>query len=358
MLGRYAKRILLLYDADSAGANAAIRGIDLVLAQKMAVYAVSLPQGEDPDSYVREHGAEAFEAYLQKHRQDWLAFKYDLSRRRGELATPEGTATAQREILASVARIPDPLQQESYLRRASAVLDIPDMQLRPVIAELLRDQRQQASRTARREARQADQRKSAGPAPTNDAVYYAEEDDEGRYDGYVPEVLTKPTPEPLPEEKILIRLMLEYGNNMVEFILGHMAEDEFTEGPARELIRAIIVQYQNGDVNQHRFVDGSQPAGIQRLAAEVLMDVHEPSQNWARQSIQVPRLNQNPERAAESAMTLLKLDRVDEAIEAQKQAIFHALKHGQDVRNLQESLMQLHALRKYIEQRNYLHPAS
>ncbi len=59
-LGRYARRVLLLYDADAAGAGAALRGIDLVLEQGLSAYAVALPGGEDPDSFVRQHGADSF----------------------------------------------------------------------------------------------------------------------------------------------------------------------------------------------------------------------------------------------------------------------------------------------------------
>ena len=58
LLKRYTQKVLVLYDSDSAGAAAALRGIDLLLAQGVTVYGLELPEGEDPDSFVRNHGAE------------------------------------------------------------------------------------------------------------------------------------------------------------------------------------------------------------------------------------------------------------------------------------------------------------
>ena len=135
LLSRYARRIVLLYDADGAGLNAAARGIDTVLehwrmdetdvqkalAEGFAVYAVMLPEGDDPDTYVRRHGADAFREYVRKHRQDFVAFRYELAKRAGELNTPEGTVAAQQAALTSIAYLPNPLLREQYLRRAAEV---------------------------------------------------------------------------------------------------------------------------------------------------------------------------------------------------------------------------------------------
>ena len=79
-LSRYARTIVLLYDADKAGLRAALRGIDLVLKKGLIPYAVRLPDGDDPDSYVRDNGGPAFEAYLRDHRQNFIDFVYENAR--------------------------------------------------------------------------------------------------------------------------------------------------------------------------------------------------------------------------------------------------------------------------------------
>lgn len=356
LLSRYAKRVLMLYDADAAGANAALRGIDLVLAQGLSVYAVSLPGGEDPDSYVREHGGEAFREYVQQQRQDFVTFKHALARRAGALDTPEGAARVQRETVASIAQMPDPLMQESYLRRAAEVLGVPDITLHNVLQTLSREQRQQQRRQQQRQARRAEAAPvpEAAPFAPPDAQPFAPPDAETG----PPPAEAPPQPtyrEPLPEEKNLLRLMLENGTPMVEFILGHMGLDEFTEGPARTMVAALIDMYQQDAVEPGRFLDGSHPGPVQSLAAEVLMDRHTPSENWQRmQNIAVPKFNQKLREAAISSMTLLKLDRVDDHIKKHKRRIFQASQSGEEVRPLQEHLMQLLAFRRQVQARAFV----
>ena len=337
-LGRYVKRILLLYDADAAGAEAALRGIDLVLEQGLAAYAVALPGGEDPDSYVRTHGGEAFREYARKHRQDFVVFLYESARRAGRLDTPEGEAATMRAVLATVARIPDPLAQETYLRRASEVLGVPDMQLRPVLADLQREQHQQQARAARREEARA----ALPEAPPLEAYEDA------------PEAQAAPPPaEVWPQEAELLRLMLQHGAPMIEFILSHMALDEFSEGPPRTLAAALLQMFEDGAVETRRFFDGSFGADVQALAAEVVMERHEPSDNWQRkQNITVGRAD--PFESARSAMRLLKLRRVDAAIAAQKERLYAAPHADADDRALQEHLMHLLQLRQGIDRREFL----
>jgi DNA primase len=163
--------------------------------------------------------------------------------------------------------------------------------------------------------------------------------------------------QPMPEEKILLRLMLEHGTTMVEFILGNMALDEFTAGAPRKTIQAFIQMYQEDRVRPQQILEGRFGDKLQRLGASVMVDEHQLSENWARNSnISVPRLNNDPFEAAASAMTLLKLDRVNETIQEHKRRMRRADQEGNDdkMRALQQKMMSLYELRKHIENREYL----
>lgn len=337
-LERYARRVILLYDADSAGAGAALRGIDLVLEQGLAVYGIELPAGDDPDSFVREHGGEAFVEYVRTHRQDFVSFKLARARSDGALDTPEEQAEVMHGIVASIARMPDPLMQETYLRRAGEVLGVPDIRLHEALEDLRRSQR---SRERRQPARPAE---PPLPVVTETAPAYEEA-----------EAPPAASEQPLPEEKTLIRLMLEHGSSMVEFILGNMGLEEFTEGPARETAGHFLDLYERDAVDRRPFLDGSFGEAVQQLAAEVMVDRYEPSEHWQRkQNITVPRLNEDPYESAASAMMLLKLDRVNDAIQQKRAHIFQATQAGEDLRGLQGEMMALHDLRKQIERRAFL----
>ena len=142
---------------------------------------------------------------------------------------------------------------------------------------------------------------------------------------------------------------------MIEFILGHMAEEEFTEGPAREMVRHLLTMYESNDVQPQRLLEGKYGKTIQSLAVAVMVDPHEPSENWRkRQNINVPGLHDDPEGTAASAMTILKRIRVDEAIRKQKDVLFQAQQRGEDVRIHLERMSALHRLRQQIEQRAFL----
>ena len=134
-LHRYAKRVLLLYDADEAGSRATMRGMDRVLEQGMGSYAVELPDGQDPDDFVQEKGGDAFAEYVEEHRQDLPSFAYQRARRSGGLDTPEDRVEVQRDIIESVARIPDPNLRREYVTRTSEVVNVPDSDLFRMLEE-------------------------------------------------------------------------------------------------------------------------------------------------------------------------------------------------------------------------------
>jgi DNA primase len=332
-LARYAKTIVLLYDADKAGLRAALRGIDLILKSGLIPYAVRLPDGDDPDSYVRTHGGPAFEAYLRDHRQHFVDFVYQNARAAGSMDTPEGLAAVQRTIVQSVALIPDDLIRESYLRTASAVLDIPDVQLRPVLEAARRGERQALVRQERIRTRTT-------LAGTETPALTPRSREEGR---------------PLPSEKKLLRLMLEGGLDMVEWIMGNMPLSDFTEGTARRMAAELVRQYEEDAFDRTRFMSHQVDGGIRSLAAEIMTEEWEPSENWTRRkNIRVPGLDENASEAAVSAMVILKLHRLREKEEALRQEIFRRESEGADTHELNRQLVDLKRFEKAVKERKFI----
>ena len=332
-LSRYAKTIVLLYDADKAGLRAALRGIDLILKSGLIPYAVRLPDGDDPDSYVREHGGPAFEAYLKDHRQHFVDFIHENARAAGSMETPEGRAAVQRTIVQSIALIPDDLVRESYLRTASGVLDIPDVQLRPVLDAARRGEKRAAVREERRKARTT----LAG--------------DE------VPALRPKLKKEgaALPSEKKLLRLMLEGGISMIEWIMGNMPLSDFTDGPARRMAHELVRQYEDDAFDRNHFLSQKTDDAIRALTAELMTDEWEPSENWSRRkNIRVPGMDENSSEAAAGAMVLLKLHRLREREESLRQEIYRMESSGEDTHELNRQLMELKRFEKAVKERKFI----
>ncbi len=359
-LGRYGKRLVLLYDADEAGARAAVRALHLVLKQGLGAYAVELPEGDDPDSFVQAHGPEAFKEYIDDERLDMPAFRYQRAQRDEALDTPEDRVEVQRDIMAAIAEIPDRNLQREYVRRTSDVLGVPDTDLFRMLDTELDKQERKAARRERRQRRKGPSAPAPPtPPPANHAANDAGAEEDATEAGATEAGATEaeaPRP-PLPEEKVLLRLMLEQGTPLVEFILSNMSLNEFTPGPTRKLVRVLAQMYEKNDVRPQQILEGKFGSLVQRLGAAVMVDEHEPSKNWIqRQNITVPRLNEEPYEAGASAMTLLKLDRVNEAIEAHRQQMYQASKAGneEEMRAVQNEMMALHQLKKKIEEREYV----
>lgn len=344
---RYAKRIIFINDADSAGDNATVRGIGLALKGGLVPYVVELPEKEDPDSFVQKHGRETFEEYLRKYRWSFVQFLLIRARQDGRLLNPESEAQALNDVLELIATIDDPLVRDAYVHEMSDLLDKPDIILYSALEKVMLEQRRHETRAARH-------RVPAGPShtpgseslPGVDAAHGNEQ---------LPERERTAVSDVLPEERILIRVMLEHGLPLVEFILGNMGLEEFTEGPARESVVCFLQQYQAGYVRAQELLDGGYGEAVQNFVADVLLDQHEPSENWERKAkIPVPRFNEDPYEAAASAMTLLKLDRVDELIQRVKQKQRQLTDDSPDLRDVLAELMELQTLRRQIEQREFL----
>mgnify|MGYP005740370717 CR=1 FL=1 len=92
---------MVLFDGDSAGLNAAIRGIDLILEQGMNVRICSFPEGEDPDSFAKSHSLEEIKVYLSEQAKDFIQFKTDLLLEKAE-NDPIKKASTVREIVQSI----------------------------------------------------------------------------------------------------------------------------------------------------------------------------------------------------------------------------------------------------------------
>jgi len=115
-LARYAKTIVLAFDADSAGIRAALRAGPLFEESDVNVRILELPGGHDPDTYLRAEGAQAFQHRVDTSRS--LAdFQLDQIQAHHDLATDEGRSAYVREAIAVLASIRNPMRREPYIRR-------------------------------------------------------------------------------------------------------------------------------------------------------------------------------------------------------------------------------------------------
>ena len=113
LLHRFTSNIVLLYDGDAAGVHAALRGTDMLLEEEMNVKVLFLPDGNDPDSFARNHTAEDFRKYIEDHQVDFIQFKTDISLR--GVTDPVKRSQAINSIVESISKIKNQITRAAYI---------------------------------------------------------------------------------------------------------------------------------------------------------------------------------------------------------------------------------------------------
>ncbi len=140
LLRRYTANAVLLYDSDSAGAAATLRGADILLTSGFDVRICRMPAGQDPDSFVRNNGSTVMQANIAAA-ESLLDYRIRLLEEKGMLHTPSQKAEATRDLLASVAKIADPIQKSYVVRELAEKLRLEEAVLWTEVRRLERRQR-------------------------------------------------------------------------------------------------------------------------------------------------------------------------------------------------------------------------
>lgn len=135
LIQRFTQNVTILYDGDAAGIKASFRGIDMFLESGMNVRVVLFPDGEDPDSYAKNRSAEELEEFLKEAQKDFMAFKTDLLLEEAQ-GDPIKRASMIRDIVASIAKIPDPISRDVYIQECSRRMDMDEKVLFAELGQL------------------------------------------------------------------------------------------------------------------------------------------------------------------------------------------------------------------------------
>jgi DNA primase len=265
LIRRFTNQVTVLYDGDNAGIKASLRGIDLLLEGGLNVKAVVFPDGEDPDSYSRKVGSQAFKDYLQENSRDFIGFKIGLYKE--EIAKdPIRKAEVIREVVQSIGKIPDAIIRSVYAKEASNLLgieeDIVHAELNKTLIKTQRDQFQRAK-------------------------------EEQAADDLIAEILP-PRTELSPEEtlqlqeKETIRLLINYGQQKLEqqelhfchYLLEEIKEIEFQTPVYQKMLQFYRQQVSLGQLPSEEFFIGHADAEVKQEAIALISHRHEVSMHW------------------------------------------------------------------------------
>tara|TARA_B100001173_G_scaffold164571_1_gene142436 strand:+ start:9832 stop:11781 length:1950 start_codon:yes stop_codon:yes gene_type:complete len=137
LINRLTKNITVVFDGDTAGSRAALRGIDLILEQGMNVQICNLPKDDDPDSFVSDKNLEEVQSYLSKNSKDFIVYKASLLLD-GSENDPVKKAAVIRDMVESISKISDHIKRELYIKECSTIMNISEQVLYSTLAQIVK----------------------------------------------------------------------------------------------------------------------------------------------------------------------------------------------------------------------------
>lgn len=211
LIRRYANKVKMCYDADQAGVKAAMRGGEILFQHGVEVEVLILPAGEDPDSFVKKNGKDAFLEAL-KNAKDYMAFRLDLMRKKYDLQTANGRSAAVAEIGEVLSVMQDNVRMDFFVEKSAQALQIPQT----LLMNQIRDRRKMAERRASFASEPEmpfPPDEAAAPKRSAPLVF------SGAWGG----------------EKDVLLLLIQFFADIYEYVFSHLSADDFLNAEFRKL---------------------------------------------------------------------------------------------------------------------------
>jgi DNA primase len=302
LIGRLTKNITILYDGDAAGIKAAVRGLDLILEEGLNVKVVLFPDGHDPDSYVRLVGTAGFKKNIEDNKKDFILFKTNLLLKEAG-NDPIKKSEVIRDIVESIAKIPDSIKASVFIKECSYILQIDE---RALLSEL--NKMRQAK--ARKDSQQPNGRMIT---PVEDYPLVEEPAQEPK--------------ETFAQEKEIVRLLLLYGNKMIDwdgiantyigpFMIAELNDVEFEYPVAKTFIELYGKEVENGVLPEEQHFIHYPDKEIVDLVVTLLTTKYTLSENWYEMhKISTSDEQANMKATILSAIFHLKMHKVGKMLE-------------------------------------------
>ncbi|TAH03285.1 MAG: DNA primase [Sphingobacteriales bacterium] len=356
LIGRFTKNVTILFDGDAAGIKASLRGLDMILEEGLDVKVVLFPDGHDPDSYIQKLGSAAFKTHIELKQQDFIFYKTQILLK--EAANdPIKKAGVIREIIESIAKIPDAIKASVFVRECSGLLNVEE---RILIAELnkikltkLKKDYHQGSNSETRNHLPA----AGGQKPENS---------QPETQSWQPEAGSS-KPETLEtdeyQERELIRVLITYGDVLVNwdemtdtyigpYIITNLSDITFNDKLCERVITYYHDELDKGIMPTEKTLIQHPDKEIKDLAIALISSPYMLSANWYNMHhINVPDEKTNLKATIMGAIFHLKKKKIATMV-INKQKEMQAGNSEEQDNILMKDYLQLKEVEKYIS--NYL----
>jgi DNA primase len=322
LIRRFCDEIILLYDGDTAGLNAALRGLDIILEEGLNVKIVWLPENEDPDSFVQKNGTNAMLSYISQNAKDFIVFKTNFLLKNIE-NDPFRKGEAIREVVSSIVKIPDIIKRNVFFKECSQLFGIDENILinegnKILLKESKKNQENLPIELPIEPEKDFLEQK-------RDALYYQEQEN--------------------------IRLLLCYanypiGNDKVfaEYLLQEIEGINFETPVFNEILQIFRQNLREGNLIDSRYFLQSPDSRMREAVVNLITDRYEVSPNWEKKEVFVPKKDEKLDNVAYTHIMRLKWRVVQKMIEDNKKVLQRA-----ETEDDQDRALQIHILLKNTE---------
>ena len=270
LVKKYTQNLTIIYDGDAAGVKAALRGLDMALEEGLNVQLVLIPDNEDPDSYVNKVGPDAFRAFVQSAKKDFILFQLEVQLKEvgNDLNKKNSLVNQMAETLSKINKAEDFTKLQEYVRKCADILRIDETGLTQLVNKFKRDK-----------IVKDEKKMSYDEAAILMPSFQQETQDIDNIDL----VLDKD----LLHEKNLIRLLIEFGNEILED--GKLAStwiaEELEPFPLdnQDMIQLVKVYFDwqvAGKMPNHKTLQYHEDPQIQQMVMGLFEPEHELSLRW------------------------------------------------------------------------------
>jgi len=289
LISRYTKNVILLFDADTAGVKASMRSIELLLKQDMEVRVITLPQGEDPDSYVHNYGKDKFDE-LVKTAKTFLEYQTAHYESQGDLEDPIKLTEVIKELVKTLALIKDDIKRSVLLKNISRKYGIRENLLEAELDKII---------TAN--VKTAEKREPAKIEPPKEPLQ-------------APEQKAKIAPQLTVVEKDLIKLLFEGDKHVLNFIFQHIHPEDIYSETDQFIIKMVLQEYfSDKDISPAALLEKFAEESIQNYILELTFQKYSTSKRWIERNI-VEDEKANLQKEAEDIVKNFLLLKIDEQI--------------------------------------------
>ena len=284
MIKQMTPNITVMYDGDNAGIKASFRGIDMILEQEMNIKVLLLPEGEDPDSFARNHSTSEIEAYIKENATDFIQFKVNVLLEDAK-NDPIKKAELIREIVKSISLIPNIIKQEVYIAETSKLLQIREEVLFKELAQLQKSGDKHSDSTSHITDKARTKQPTISVVPSTKEVINVQQ----------------------TVENEIIKLIIQYGdlevdlkneNNelykttVIQEIVTQFDENELslTNPLYQSILEDVKIGLEKDELRTGTYFSRLADPTIINLASEMMLEKHSLSENWTvKQGINIKK---------------------------------------------------------------------